>query len=73
MKAFSVVFGLVEEGGDGGASINVADLAKEIDSSYILTVRLLHRRWHDDKERSSIEGDMSIMPAIDWKLFDSLH
>ncbi len=73
VKAFSVVFGLVEEGGDGGASINVADLAKEIDSSYILTVRLLHRRWYDEKERSSIEGDMSIMPAIDWKLFESLH
>ena len=73
VKAFSVVFGLMEEGGADSASINVADLAKEIDSSYILTVRLLHRRWHDEKERSSIEGDMSIMPAIDWKLFDSLH
>ena len=73
VKAFSVVFGLMEEGGADSASINFADLAKEIDSSYILTVRLLHRRWHDEKGRSSIEGDMSIMPAIDWKLFDSLH
>ena len=77
--AFSAVFGLIEE--DDFARINATDLAKEIDSSYIITVQLLFRRWLVEKPgRSSgdideSKGDSSILvlPAIDWKLFDSLH
>lgn len=77
MRAFSIVFGLISEDSTtatGIASVDVADQAKEIDSSYIIAVRLLHRRWFDGtKSSDESEGDSSIFPSIDWKLFDSLH
>ena len=74
VSAFSIVFGLIgEDGGaaaSAGANNNIADLAKEIDSSYIITVRLIHRRWFDGENS---RDDSSIFPSIDWRLFDSLH
>ena len=78
VRAFSTVFGLIDEDSTATttscASVDVADLAKEIDSSYIITVRLLQRRWFDgEKSSDESKGDSSIFPSIDWKLFDSLH
>lgn len=77
VRAFSIVFGLIDEdntAATGSSSVDVADLAKEIDSSYIIAVRLLHRRWIDGaKSSDESKVESSIFPSIDWKLFDSLH
>ena len=79
VRAFSIVFGLISDEDNTAAtdraSVDVADLAREIDSSYIIAVRLLHRRWFDGAKNSSdgSKGDSSVFPSIDWKLFDCLH
>lgn len=69
VKSFCNMFG--HNNGDN-ASRSIVEMAKEVDSSYVVTIRLLHRRWHDEK-CSKDDDASSPLPSVDWKLFDSLH
>ena len=90
VQSFCTLFGLVDDN-DGGtrSAKGIVEMAKEVDSSYVITIRLLHRRWHCDmyptddstNPRSEVHGDgisrmndtIAPLPPVDWKLFDTLH
>ena len=51
-------------------------VALQIESIYIITARLLHRRHfdHEVSKETTVTKELTCpLPAIDWKLFDSLY
>ena len=48
------------------------EMANEVDSSYILTIRIMLRRWSDCQQKLKLELE-SPLPSVAWSLLDELY